>query len=99
MSDSSDNERRRDRRVSADVAVTVEWDGTARPAVLKDISRGGAAVVVEGAPPVVDAPVELRLGDNTPNFHVALPSTVVMVRRLRREGTPQYALHLRFEPL
>jgi hypothetical protein len=91
-------ERRQEKRLTADVGVSVLWEGIAHTGRLKDISRGGAAVIIEDAPPAVDGAVSLELGREGSGFHLVLPGGVIAARRL--EGSERrYTLHLRFGAL
>src|SRR5262245_17287913 len=92
-------ERRRDRRIAADVPVVIEWAGVRHEARLKDISRGGAAVVISVPPPLVDTPVVLEMGGSDSAFRMALPGVLVATRRTEDQPEAKYSLHLRFDDL
>lgn len=96
--DLAKKERRRERRIEANVPVRVAYDNKEYSATLLNISRGGAAVSVSSSPPPVEARLAIVIGERDSIFHCALEGSVVMVRRLSQsEQEKRYSLHVKFD--
>lgn len=100
MSQQTSRERRFHRRLSTDLPIQIQTQTENIRGVLKDISRGGAAILINSEPLPVDSHLTLELGDKNSKFYCALPASIVMVRRIEGEpNTKQYILHIKFEEL
>lgn len=91
-------ERRRHRRLAADVPVEVQTAEKTIVGQLRDISQGGAAVAISDTPLAVDTSLNLTVGSKEGSFHLSLPGTVVVVRRSENQEK-SYILHVKFSDL